>query len=150
MLWQFLFITLKAGCLAFGSGYAMIGWLHFDLVTRYGWLTETEFSNAVAIGQITPGPLLLMIAYVGYKLAGLPGALLGTAGLFMPAALLVIAVARFYRRFKDAPAVQGAVRGIALAVVALLASVVLDLSRGALLAPIDWATALVALAAGGR
>ena len=149
MLWDFFLITLKAGALAFGGGYAMIGWLHFDLVTRYGWLTEAEFSSAVAIGQITPGPLMLMIAYVGYKLAGLPGAVLGTAGLFMPCAVMVLAVARFYRRFKDSPAVQGAMRGIALAVVALLASVVLDLGRGAMLAPMDWAIALAAFAAAG-
>jgi chromate transporter len=149
MLWQFFLISLKAGALAFGGGYAMIGWLHFDLVTHYGWLTEAEFSNAVAIGQITPGPLMLMIAYVGFKLAGLPGAVLGTAGLFMPCAVMVLAVARLCHRFKDAPAVQGAMRGIALAVVALLASVVFDLGRGAMLAPMDWAIALAAVAAAG-
>jgi chromate transport protein ChrA len=63
--------------------------------------------------------------------------------------MMVLAVARFYRQFKDSPAVQGAMRGIALAVVALLASVVLDLGRGAMLTPMDWAVALVAFAAAG-
>ncbi len=146
MLWEFFLITLKVGSLAFGGGYAMITPLHYDLVTRYGWLTETEFSSAVAIGQITPGPLMIMIAFMGYKVAGVMGAVLGTIGLFLPTALIVLAIAGSYLRFQDAPVVRGTMRGISLAVVGLLAAVVIDLARGAIVGPID---ALIGAAAFG-
>jgi chromate transporter len=118
--------------------------LHYDLVTRLGWLTETEFSSAVAIGQITPGPLMIMVAFMGYKVAGLSGATLGTIGLFLPTALIVLAISGSYLRFKDAPIVQGAMRGVNLAVIGLLAAVVIELSRGAIVDPFD---ALIGLAA---
>ncbi len=137
MLWEFFLITLKVGALAFGGGYAMITPLHYELVTQSGWLTETEFSSAVAIGQITPGPLMIMVAFMGYKIAGLAGATLGTLGLFSPSALIVLAIAKSYLRFKDAPIVQGMMRGVNLAVVGLLAAVVIDLARSAMVSPID-------------
>ncbi len=144
MRWEFFRITLQVGSLAFGGGYAMITPLHYELVTHNGWLTETEFSSAVAIGQITPGPLMIMVAFMGYKIAGLPGATLGTIGLFLPTVLIVIAIAGSYLRFKDAPIVKGAMRGVSLAVVGLLAAVIIDLSRGAIMNPVD---ALVGAAA---
>ena len=137
MLLQFLLITLAIGALAFGGGYAMIAPLHYELVTHYGWLTEAEFSDAVAIGQITPGPLMIMVAFMGYKMAGLPGATLGTLGLFLPSALIVLAIAKSYLRFKDAPAIKGMTRGVGLAVVGLLAAVVIDLARSAMVSPAD-------------
>ncbi len=137
MLWEFFLVTLKVGALAYGGGYAMITPLHYDLVTHYGWLTETEFSSAVAVGQITPGPLMIMVAFMGYKIAGVLGATLGTVGLFLPTALIVIAIAGSYLRFKDVPIVRGTMRGISLAVVGLLASVVIDLARSTIVDPVD-------------
>ena len=144
MLWDFFLITLKVGTFAFGGGYAMISPLHYELVAHFGWLTEAEFTSAVAIGQITPGPLMIMIAFMGYKIAGVPGATVGTVGLFLPSALIVLAIARSYLRFKDAPVVQGAMRGVTAAVIGLLAAVVIDLGRSALLGPFY---ALVSVAA---
>lgn len=149
MLWEFFLITLKVGSLAFGGGYAMITPLHYELVTHYGWLTETEFSSAVAIGQITPGPLMIMIAFMGYKIAGFPGATLGTIGLFLPTALIVVAIAGSYLRFKDAPIVKGAMRGVSLAVVGLLAAVTIDLARGAIVSRIDALIGAAAFIAAG-
>src|SRR5574340_1605979 len=107
MLWDFFLVTIKIGALACGGGYAMITPLHYDLVTRYGWLTETEFSSAVAIGQISPGPLMIMIAFMGYKIAGLSGAILGTMGLFLPTTFIGLALAGSFMKFKNAPMVQG-------------------------------------------
>ena len=149
MLWEFFGITLKIGAFAFGGGYAMITPLHYELVAHYGWLSEAEFSSAVAVGQITPGPLMIMVAFMGYKIAGLAGATLGTIGLFLPSALLVLVIARSYLRFKDAPIVQGAMRGVNLAVIGLLAAVVIDLGRGAITGPLDGLIALAAFIAAG-
>ncbi len=149
MLWDFFLITLKVGSLAFGGGYAMITPLHYDLVTRLGWMTETEFSSAIPVGQITPGPLMIMVAFMGYKVAGLPGATLGTIGLFLPTTLIVLAIASSYLRFKDAPMVQGAMRGVNLAVIGLLAAVVIELSRGAIVDPLDALIGLAAFVAAG-
>ncbi|MBI4787002.1 MAG: chromate transporter [Chloroflexi bacterium] len=149
MLWEFFLITLKVGAFAYGGGYAMITPLHYDLVTRLGWLTETEFSSAVAVGQITPGPLMIMVAFMGYKIAGLAGATLGTLGLFMPTALIVLAIAGSYLRFKDAPIVQGAMRVVGLAVIGLLAAVVVELARGSLATPLDAVIGIAAFAAAG-
>jgi chromate transporter len=149
MLWEFFVITFKIGALAYGGGYAMITPLHYDLVTRLGWLTETEFSSAVAVGQITPGPLMIMVAFMGYKIAGLAGATLGTVGLFLPSALIVLAIAGSYLRFKDAPLIQGAMRGISLAVIGLLAAVVIELGRGALVTPMHILIGAAAFVAAG-
>jgi chromate transporter len=149
MLWQFLLVTLKIGTFAFGGGYAMITPLHYEMVTHYGWLTETEFGDAVAIGQITPGPLMIMVAFMGYKVDGILGAALGTIGLFLPSALIVLTIAGLYLRFEDAPALQGMTRGTNLVVVGLLASVIIDLARGAILNPVDAAIALGALVLAG-
>jgi chromate transporter len=149
MLWEFFLVTVKIGVMAFGGGYAMITPLYYELVTHYGWLTEAEFSDAVAIGQITPGPLMIMIAFMGYKIGGLAGATLGTLGLFLPSALIVLALAGSYLRFKDAPALKGMTRGVNLVVVGLLAAVIINLGRGAILDPIDAVIAGGALVAVG-
>jgi len=149
VLLQFFLITLAIGAFAFGGGYAMIAPLHFELVTHYGWLTETEFSDAVAIGQITPGPLMIMVAFMGYKIAGLAGATLGTLGLFLPSGLIVLAIGGSYLRFKDTPAIKGMTRGVGLAVVGLLAAVVIDLARSAIVSPVDALIGLGAFVAAG-
>jgi chromate transporter len=137
MLWDFFLVMLKVGTFAFGGGYAMITPLHYELVTHFGWLTEAEFSSAVAIGQITPGPLMIMVAFMGYKIAGAAGATLGTIGLFLPSALIVLAIAKSYLRFKDLPFIQGMMRGVSLAVIGLLAAVAIDLGRSSIMDPLD-------------
>lgn len=149
MLWDFFLITLKVGTFAFGGGYAMITPLHYELVTHLGWLTEAEFSSAVAIGQITPGPLMIMVTFMGYKIAGLAGAILGTIGLFLPSALIVLAIATSYLRFKDLPFVQGMVCGVSLAVTGLLAAVVIDLARSSIVNPSDALIGVAAFLAAG-
>ncbi len=149
MLWDFLLVVLKVGTFGFGGGYAMITPLHYELVTHYAWLTETEFSSAVAAGQISPGPLMIMVAFMGYKVAGLAGATLGTLGLFLPSAVLVVLLSGSFLRFKDAPAMQGLTRGVTLAVVGLLGAVLIDLAQAALRSPVEIAIAVAALVAAG-
>jgi chromate transporter len=149
MLWDFLLVVLKVGALGFGGGYAMITPLHYELVTHYGWLSEGEFANAVAVGQITPGPLMIMVAFMGYKVAGLAGAALGTLGLFLPGAVIVVAFSGPFLRFRDAPAMKGLTHGVGLAVVGLLGAVVIDLARGAIQAPFEMGIAGAAFVAAG-
>jgi chromate transporter len=149
MLWDFLLVVLKVGAFGFGGGYAMITPLHYELVTHYGWLTESEFASAVAVGQITPGPLMIMVAFMGFKVAGLAGAALGTLGLFLPGAILVVAFSGSFMRFKDVPAMKGLTQGVSLAVVGLLGVVVIDLARGAIRAPLEMAIAVAAFVAVG-
>ncbi len=149
MLWDFLLVVLKVGTFGFGGGYAMITPLHYELVTHYAWLTEGEFSSAVAAGQLSPGPLMIMVAFMGYKVSGLAGAALGTLGLFLPSAVLVVALSGSFLRFKDAPAMQGLTRGVTLAVVGLLGAVVIDLARGALQSPAEIGIGVLAFAAAG-
>jgi chromate transporter len=149
MLWDFVLVVLKVGTLGLGGGYAMITPLHYELVTHYAWLTESEFGSAVAAGQITPGPLMIMVAFMGYKVAGLAGAALGTLGLFLPSAVIVVALSGSFLRFKDAPAVKGLTQGVSLAVVGLLGAVVIDLARGALQAPLEVVIAVAAFVAAG-
>jgi chromate transporter len=92
---------------------------------------------------------MIMVAFMGYKIAGLPGATLGTIGLFLPSALIVLAIAGSYLRIKDAPIVQGAMRGISLAVIGLLATVVIELGRGALSTPLAVMIGIAAFVAAG-
>lgn len=129
MLWPFFLNILAIGSLTFGGGYAMISALQQDLVVRNAWLTSEEFSNSVAVGQITPGPLMIMVAFMGYKIAGFPGALLGTLGLFLPSFVLVLFLSRYYQRLQGNPVVEAALKGINAAVVGLLAAATLDLAR---------------------
>ena len=149
MLWQLFLITLKVGTLAFGGGYAMITPLHYELVTHHGWLTEAQFSSAVAIGQLTPGPLMIMVAFMGYKVAGLAGATVGTIGLFLPSAVIVVAIASSYLRVKDAPTIRGAMKGVNCAVIGLLAAVAIDIARSACTTPFGALIAVAAFVAAG-
>ena len=80
-----LFLTfLKIGAVLYGSGYVLLAFLRSDLVVRYAWLTDQQLLDAVAVGQVTPGPLFTTATFIGYVLAGVPGALLATLGIFLP------------------------------------------------------------------
>jgi chromate transporter len=83
VLWELFLVCLKAGAFVFGSGIAIIPLLEKDFVTRLGWVTHSEFMDALAIGQVTPGPVLLTTAFLGYKVAGLAGSLVATGSVFL-------------------------------------------------------------------
>ncbi len=119
-----------------GGGYVMLPLLHGFFVDQYRWLTDREFLDAVAIGQITPGPLTIMNAFIGYKVAGLAGALTATVGSYLPSLLVVTSVTKYYLRFKDSKIVAAVFRGIKPAVVGMLLAVALGLGRTSLAGPI--------------
>ena len=127
MLAQLFWTTLVIGSLSFGGGYAIISLLQYNLVSRTHMLSAEEFVDGIAVGQMTPGPLLIMAAFMGYRIAGLPGAVVALTGLFLPAFVAVIALAAFYERIHAQPRVEHALRGVTVAVTGLLAAVVVGL-----------------------
>jgi chromate transporter len=141
-----LFLTfLKVGAILYGSGYVLLAFLRNDLVLRYGWLTDQQLLDAVAVGQLTPGPLLTTSTFIGYVMAGLPGAILATLGIFLPSVFFVAILNPIVPRLRRWEWSRALLDGINVAAVGLMAGVTFQLARGAL---IDWPTVLLALIAG--
>lgn len=131
-----LFGTLFAvNMFTVGGGYVMLPLLHGYFVERYGWLTGQEFLDAVALGQLTPGPLTIMNVFIGYKVAGAPGAVAGAMGSYLPSLLVVTLVGSYYGRKKESPAVGAVIRGVKPAVAGMLAGVALMLGTGSMQEP---------------
>lgn len=113
-------VFLRAGALTFGGGFVMIPLLEAELVRGHGWLTPHAFADAMALGQITPGPVVITATFVGYRIAGLSGALLSTAAVFLPAFLMVLLIGASVERFRRNRVVQAFLHGIQPAVVGLM------------------------------
>jgi chromate transporter len=128
-----LFIAfLKIGGLLFGSGYVLLAFLRGELVHRLGWLTEQQLLDAVAIGQVTPGPLFTTATFIGYVLAGTSGALVATAGIFVPAFIFVAASGAVVPRLRRSPTASAVLDGMNVASLALMAVVTAQLGRAAI------------------
>jgi chromate transporter len=122
-------ICLRMGSVTFGGGLVMIPLIESEVVDTHHWLTHQEFADATALGQITPGPVLITATFVGYRVAGTLGALVATISIFLPAFLMTIAAASSLRRFRNNEQVQAFLRGIAPAVVGLLVAAALSIGR---------------------
>src|SRR6185312_14938596 len=140
---KLLLFFLKAGSLTFGSGLVIVPFLEQGLVQQYGWLNEREFLVAVAIGMISPGPVVITATFVGYLVAGFWGSLVSTIGIFMPSFLLVLIVAPILARHRANPNVQGFVKGAYGAAIGTILGASVLLGR---IAIGDWPTALIGLA----
>lgn len=141
-LWPMFLFFLKVGSVLFGSGYVLLAFLRADLVDRWGWLTENQLLDAIAVGQITPGPLFTTATFIGYLLGGAPGATLATVGIFLPAFVFVAISGPFVTRLRRSPALAAFLDGVNAASLALMAVVTWQLGRVALC---DWPTASLAL-----
>ena len=135
---------LKVGATLFGSGYVLVSYLDAGLVEQRGWLTKPQLLDAVAVGQVTPGPLLTTATFVGYVLgyraygsygAAVAGAVLATAAIFLPAFVFIAALGKVLPRLGASPAARGALDAASAAVVALIVVVTLNLAAGALRSP---------------
>ena len=122
-------IFLRIGSVTFGGGLVMVPLIESEVVNTHHWLTHQEFADAFALGQITPGPVLITATFVGYRVAGTLGALVATVSIFLPAFLMTIAAASSLRRFRDNEQVQSFLRGVAPAVVGLLVAAALSVGR---------------------
>jgi chromate transporter len=136
----------KLGVVVFGSGYVLLAFLRADLVEQLHWLTEQQVLDAVAAGQITPGPVFTTATFVGYLLGGVPLALAATAGIFLPSFFMVAAVEPFIGRIRRSPWLGPALDGVAVAALGLMAGVTVDLARTAITDVFTAVLAVVALA----
>jgi chromate transporter len=122
-------VFLKMGAFAFGGVYSMLSFFQREIVDRHKWLTQEEFTEGVAIGQMTPGPPIINTGiFVGYRLKGPKGALAATLGQILPGFVLVIALGYLYMKYKETPMLGPVLRGIGAAVVGLLLSVIYKMS----------------------
>jgi len=145
-LGKLLVFFLKAGSLTFGSGLVIVPFLETGLVHQTGWLDERQFLVAVAMGMLSPGPVVITATFVGYLVAGFWGAAVSTVGIFLPSFLLVLIVAPVLVRHRANPNVQGFVRGAYAAAIGTILGACVLLGR---IAIGDWLTALVGLASLG-
>jgi len=137
------FIFLRIGAVTFGGGYVMIPEIENEVVNSHHWLNHQEFADATALGQITPGPVLIMATFVGYRVAGTPGALLSTLCVFLPSFLMTIAAGSSFRRFRTNRQMQAFLRGVAPAVTGLLAAAAWSVARSGIHSFIGVAMAIV-------
>ena len=122
-LLQLLISYLKIGFFGFGGGYAMLSLIHSEVVVRNGWLTNGEFSDIVAISQMTPGPIAINSAtYIGYEVAGVMGSVVATIAVCLPSLTIMMLITRFFMRLHDNRYVQGVVQGMRPVVVGMIAS----------------------------
>lgn len=135
-------VFLKIGAVLFGSGYVLVAFLRADLVERLGWLTERQLLDAVAIGQVTPGPVFTTATFIGYILGGVPGAAVATIAIFLPAFIFVAASGPLVRRIRSSQTAGAALDGVNVASLALMAVVTIQLARTALVDPLTIALAL--------
>jgi chromate transporter len=135
---------LKAGAFIFGSGLAIVPFLREGVVVQHHWLTSRQFLDAVAIGLITPGPVVITATFIGYLVAGLPGALVATGAIFAPIYAGVVLPGSWFVRHKDNPQIKAFVKGATAAAAGAIAGAVYVLTRQTVT---DWVTAGIAVAA---
>jgi chromate transporter len=135
----------KAALVVFGSGLAVVPFLHGEVVGTFGWLTERQFLDAVAVSMITPGPVVITVAFIGYLVAGPLGGLAAAVGIFLPTYLVVILVAPWFRRVMENRSLHSAVDGVTAAAAGAIAGAVIVLGRRALIDGPTWGIALLTL-----
>jgi chromate transporter len=142
-LWTILWYFAEAGAFVFGSGLAIVPFLHEGVVERWGWLNDRQFLDAVAVAMITPGPVIITAGFIGYLVAGPLGATLAALGVFLPPYLFVVFLASYYRRFAQNRQVKAFVQGVTAAATGAIAGATFVLGRHAV---VDVTTAVIALA----
>jgi len=132
LLWTIFWFFAQAGAVVFGSGLAIVPFLHGGVVQRFGWLSERQFLDAVAVAMITPGPVVITVAFIGYLIAGLAGATVASLGVFLPVYLFVVIPAPYFRRFAENRQVHAFVDGVTAAATGAIAGAAFVLGRRAL------------------
>jgi chromate transporter len=136
-------VFAKIGSVLFGSGYVLLAFLRSDFVEQRHWLSEAQLLDAIAVGQVTPGPVFTTATFIGYLLAGPAGALCATLGIFLPAFVFVAISGLFLPKIRRSGSLAAFLDGVNVASLALMAAVTVQLCRAAL---VDLPTVLLALA----
>jgi chromate transporter len=131
--WPLMSFFLKVGSFVFGGGLVIIPFLEFEVVEKLQWLTKTEFLNGVAIGQVSPGPVVLTAAFIGYKVAGVLGAITATVGIFTPSFLFIMVAAPLLQKIRQNPQVKSFLKGVTPAVLGAIAAAAIPLGQTALI-----------------
>lgn len=119
--WQLFLAFLQIGAFSFGGGYAAMPLIHAQVVEHYGWLSQNDFADLVTIAEMTPGPIAVNAAtFVGSQIAGVPGALVSTLGVILPSCIFVTILAWLYTRYRKLSVMQGVLRSLRPAVVAMI------------------------------
>jgi chromate transporter len=139
-----LFLSfLKIGAVVFGSGYVLLAFLRTEFVDHLHWLTEKQLIDAVAVGQFTPGPVFTTATFIGYLVAGIPGAFLATVGIFLPGFVLVAASGSLLPKLRQSALASTILDGVVVGSLALMAVVAWQLGRAAV---VDWRTLVILIA----
>ncbi len=146
-LWRIAWYFAEAGAFVFGSGLAIVPFLHGGVVNEFQWLSERQFLDAVAVAMITPGPVVITVAFIGYLVAGPLGATIAAFGVFLPCYLFVVIPATYFRRAVSNPSVRAFVQGVTAAATGAIAGAAFVLGRRAVVDVPSGAIALGALAA---
>jgi chromate transporter len=144
-LWSLFLFFLKVGSVLYGSGYVLLAFIRADLVERWHWLSEAQLLDAVAVGQVTPGPVFTTATFIGYLLGGTPGALIATIGIFLPAFFFVAVSGPLVPRIRKSQIASAFLDGVNAASLALMVVVTYQLGRAAL---IDLPTIILAIISG--
>lgn len=145
VLRQIAWFFFKAGAFVFGSGLAIVPFLYGGVVTEYGWLNEQQFLDAVAVAMITPGPVVITVGFIGYLVAGVPGACVAAAATFLPCYLFTILPAPYFKKYGKHPTLKAVVDGITAGAIGALAGAVVVLAQRQLTDGISMAIAMVTI-----
>lgn len=129
ILWKLGVFFAKAGAFVFGSGLAIVPFLYGGVVKEHGWLTEQQFLDAVAVAMITPGPVVITVAFIGYLVAGFPGACVAALATFFPCYVFTVVPAPYFKRWGKNPGVKAFVDGVTIAAIGAIAGAVVVLGR---------------------
>jgi len=147
VLWEVARVFLTTGAITFGGGFVMIPLLEHEVVNQAGWLSHQQFADAMALGQITPGPVVITATFIGYSAAGVTGAVVATVAIFLPSFLIASSAARYLEQFRANRQVNAFLKGLAPAVLGMLLAAAISLGRAGIVGPVGLVIAGLSCAA---
>ena len=143
LLLKLSWVFLKIGTFTFGGGIVIIPMIENEVVNTYGWLTKTEFIDAVTLGQITPGPIIISATFIGYKVCGIVGATIATASVILPSFIMICLATEAIKKFRENKILANFLRGARVAVIGMVFDAGVSIGRSSL---VDLKTVLIASA----